>query len=58
MMFKEMEPLMFLEPKEAIVEDEPIEKEESQPIVEIPAPKELELTKFDEVKSKLVNLIS
>ncbi|XP_017624907.1 uncharacterized protein LOC108468539 [Gossypium arboreum] len=37
-----------LEPKEVVIEDERIEKEGSQPTVEIPTPVELELTKSDE----------
>ncbi|KAA3473374.1 transcription factor MYB34 [Gossypium australe] len=36
-----------LDPKEAVAEYEPIEKEESQPTIEIPAPEEPEVTKSD-----------
>ncbi|XP_012487917.2 uncharacterized protein LOC105801129 [Gossypium raimondii] len=39
-----------LEPKEAIIDDEPIEKEESQPTVEIPTPDEPEPTKSNKKK--------
>ncbi|XP_017622178.1 uncharacterized protein LOC108466362 [Gossypium arboreum] len=46
-----------LEPKEAMVEDEPIEKEENQPIVEIPTPKEPKLTKFYEALEQMPNYV-
>ncbi|KAA3457308.1 Retrovirus-related Pol polyprotein from transposon opus [Gossypium australe] len=47
-----------VEPKEVVIEDKPIEKEESQPTVKIPTLEELELPKFDENKlpSKLKDL--
>ena len=43
------------ESKEVEVEDEPLQKEENQPTVEIPTLEEPKLTKSGEVKSKLVN---
>ncbi|KAA3459075.1 reverse transcriptase [Gossypium australe] len=39
----------ILEPKEVVVENGPIEKEESQPIVEVPTPEKLDVEKSDEI---------
>ncbi|XP_017613742.1 uncharacterized protein LOC108458856 [Gossypium arboreum] len=38
----------IVEPSEVVVEDEPTEKEESQPTVEVPTPKKLDAEKSDE----------
>ncbi|KAA3480453.1 Aspartic peptidase [Gossypium australe] len=45
----------ILEPKEVVVENELIKKEESQPTVEVPTIEKLHIEKFDEVNPKLVN---
>ncbi|XP_052882204.1 uncharacterized protein LOC128290549 [Gossypium arboreum] len=45
----------ILEPRLIDAEDEPVEKEESQPAVEIPTPKESETAKTDMVNPNLVN---
>ncbi|XP_016747509.1 uncharacterized protein [Gossypium hirsutum] len=42
----------ILEPKEVVIEDEPTEKEESQPTVEVPTLKKSNAEKFDEHKQK------
>ncbi len=44
-----------LEPRLIDVDDEHVEKEESQPAVEVPTPKESESAKFDKVNPDLVN---
>ncbi|KAA3487594.1 hypothetical protein EPI10_031409 [Gossypium australe] len=46
---------VILEPNEALVENEPNVKEESQTIVQVPTTEKLDAKKFDELNPKIVN---